>query len=556
MKDDIEYIGDLFAEELGGLELTPPAELGASIVAGSSVGLVARVWLKLWVKVLVEFVILALMSVSVLVYSQNRLPNSQLGVVYASDNNLNEKSILNSPEEHINEPITNIIEPTLELETKSVAAIQTASIENNQLVNTSSAELIETTYPKIPTRAYKESIEAKTQNIEDRTAAKVNKHRTQKQSASETVNEKLVSNSVQQMDSKASEEHNDKLSERISSVVNAETNDQINTINTGGFSSSQEARIEHGAALSSSEMYSESMSAAPFMQGRSYSQLDGVESGDLIMMSTWDDFSSDFHRAAWAVSIYAANVQPTFKYTTSNVELIGNAQAIDNATAKVAGNEYGLRLERSFKRWSLQTGVSYLQINWKENSLLSGIYATKDSSYTYSFTPVTTIDTVDTYYSISGMDTTLNHLTSEIITQHKDSLLEYTHDTLEFNNDTVFSNSFSYVEIPLIFAYSMQVQKVQVLAKTGIIGGFLQKQSGASLYGRQLSEIHPMKKDHFAAVNLDVYVGLELRYPFTHGFFLFGDLYYRKGMTVLYEQQSINRKMNQAGVKVGLGMNF
>jgi len=107
-----------------------------------------------------------------------------------------------------------------------------------------------------------------------------------------------------------------------------------------------------------------------------------------------------------------------------------------------------------------------------------------------------------------------------------------------------------------IFGYSFHAGSVQLISKTGIIGGIVTHMQGGSYYGSENTDGRLFINKDFAPVKLDLYVGMEARYPLRKRLFIFGDLYYRRNINQFYSRQNISRKVDQLGLRAGIGINF
>jgi len=152
------------------------------------------------------------------------------------------------------------------------------------------------------------------------------------------------------------------------------------------------------------------------------------------------------------------------------------------------------------------------------------------------------IDTLDTYYSISNMDTTWFHITDS-------SWIPLDERNFEYSG----TNKMGYLEWDIAAAYEiMRFPGVRVFAKAGAGLSALIYKSGTAISATPDYEAIPMKDFEMETLKFSWMLGLNARMRLTDAFDLVPEIYYRSYSGDMYKNYPVQRKQSMFGVNLGL----
>jgi len=152
------------------------------------------------------------------------------------------------------------------------------------------------------------------------------------------------------------------------------------------------------------------------------------------------------------------------------------------------------------------------------------------------------LDTLDTYYSISGIDTTWFHVTDS-------SWIPLDKRSFEYSG----INKMGYLEWDVAAAYEiMSFRGVRVFVKAGVGLSALIYKSGTAISDKPDYEAIPMKDFEMETIRFSWMAAINTRIHITDAFDLVPEIYYRNYSGSLYKNYPVQRKQSLIGVNLGL----
>lgn len=231
------------------------------------------------------------------------------------------------------------------------------------------------------------------------------------------------------------------------------------------------------------------------------------------------------------------------KYSFSDIENDEYGQLFEKAHSPELSYSFGANFSLAYKKLLFQSGINYTVFN-EDFDYNAPAYLSIDTNIYFS------IDTLDTYYIVEGTDTSWFYITEE---------KEYTQiDTSQHQNSFTSRNSYSYIEFPLIFGYTITKNKFSILPKTGLIIGLLQQTKGKTIDPnnyQDIADLNDLSGSMFTTVPLFIYLSLGIQYHLAEKTALFVEPYYRQQLNSMYKNDfPVSRKIRAMGVKFGFAI--
>ncbi len=261
------------------------------------------------------------------------------------------------------------------------------------------------------------------------------------------------------------------------------------------------------------------------------------------------------NKLSWTLSAYMSVQKINSNISSSNIENSQLADMIMAGLSETNALEYGLRITTTGKHWYFESGLTMLEINQQEKYsfneiLINNVNYWETYNYMHTF-----YDTID-WYCQTGTDSIWIPIVESHTEEVSDSLPTTRVDTFTSETDTIFSNSYRYVEVPLFVGYSYYRGRFTYILKYGLITSILRDVSAYTLAETNEENFYAIKKTDLPAVCFDLYASFEARYLFGSHFYIFSDLYYRRSVHPYYSSFKINRRMEKYGLKLGVGIHF
>lgn len=228
----------------------------------------------------------------------------------------------------------------------------------------------------------------------------------------------------------------------------------------------------------------------------------------------------------------------------------------ENEEKRLIAPGIGIRLDFIKKNFSFGVGAEYSSLGEKTN--YDSYRNTTVNTYRGEWqTYLRTIVDTDTAY-ISGLryflETQINKLDSNYTTYIDSSKVKVTDPTISERNGNV---RFSYIEIPLILAYSIPVKRFSLGLSMGISPAWLTAEKGFYLRSDQsgvidVSELKPLK-----TFILNARAGLNLGYQLNPRMNVFIGPHMKKNLGIISNSsQEVKQRYTTAGINAGLVYRF
>ncbi len=246
-----------------------------------------------------------------------------------------------------------------------------------------------------------------------------------------------------------------------------------------------------------------------------------------------DIFDQDARRRqGFAVHLYYGGML-SFIDNIPNDDAASDLASIWNRAEKVSfrSKMAGLNLVLNQPKFYLSAGISYTDIShrfqYSKIDLIGGNYL---------------VDTLDTYYAISGMDTTFYYVTDSAYIPISERRFDY----LDMNH-------FGILELQLAAGYTfLQFPGVRVYAKGGIGLGFLINYSGSAIANDEKQQAVPAKDIEAQGFRFSFNAGIGGRFRVSDAFDLVPEINYINYPGSVFTDYPVKRHVSAVSFRVGL----
>ncbi|HBS87472.1 MAG: hypothetical protein A2W91_00600 [Bacteroidetes bacterium GWF2_38_335] len=126
-------------------------------------------------------------------------------------------------------------------------------------------------------------------------------------------------------------------------------------------------------------------------------------------------------------------------------------------------------------------------------------------------------------------------------------------------NTLIFNarNRYTYLEIPIVFGYEFEKNKLTFPVKIGLITGIFLNAQGKGIDFMDENGVVDLKNLPFMKINLTGYLSAGVNYRLSNNYCIFAEGYMRKKLNSDYEKTyNISKKTNFFGLKAGFRYNF
>jgi hypothetical protein len=237
-------------------------------------------------------------------------------------------------------------------------------------------------------------------------------------------------------------------------------------------------------------------------------------------------FSADFsYSAFYSFADIGANSETYNDYANKR----------QTAVSPLMSYQVGGRFNVQKKHNSLSLGVGIKSLREVQNY---------PDSWVKNTTTYSKLDTIDSYYDITGIDTTWHYVTQENEYSKIDSSL----------NKNSYKNHYLYFEIPIIYGYNKDFKKFSISLQAGLLLDFLLNVSGKTISEENTNDYTNISKDkRFKDFNISLYLGAKVLYPLNKRVCFIFEPFYIKGFNSLYRSDNpIYQKLHSYGIRYGL----
>lgn len=244
-----------------------------------------------------------------------------------------------------------------------------------------------------------------------------------------------------------------------------------------------------------------------------------------------DIFNDDARRnQGWAFGIAYVKLLTDYKINAIGEEEELAGMIDDSENWSFRGNLLSLNAFYNFQRFKAGAAIDYSNI-----------------SNRFAFDKVITtgglfdVDTLDTYYTLSGIDTNWVYI--------KDSAW-IPLDQTAYIYDQI--NNLSYIDFQLSAAYAIiHNRSIEVILQAGISMNLLLSASGSTLIKDTDYEVVDFDKLEFNKINYSMMFGIGARYKLNDAFDINPEIYYLGQLKDVYESTMVSKKMHGVGFKIG-----
>jgi len=225
----------------------------------------------------------------------------------------------------------------------------------------------------------------------------------------------------------------------------------------------------------------------------------------------------------WALGLFAAPLLDDFSMVK------------DQKSFSLRSFSLGVDVLKLLKRWNLQFGVRLTQFDHRFTQQYSqnegGFYDT---------------DTIDTYYTVTDLDTTWYYVTDSSWVPVEIREYNYQH-----------TNTLGYLVFNLSVSFDLyQDKKIRVYLKAGGELDLLMYRDGLAIFGDDQKETTDFDELDFNTTNYAISVGTGLKYRLADKLDFNTELYYTRHLNDLVPDVPLDTKINAVGLKLGLVFYF
>ena len=290
----------------------------------------------------------------------------------------------------------------------------------------------------------------------------------------------------------------------------------------------------------------------------------------LVTAGPQDDFTIDlkqehlsppapvqgYNPLSWAVSAYSAIHSPNVLLENNDPEAVASIHFVESGLRAPSITDVGVRFEARHQHLVFESGLGFFQFSQKANYQTSDVAYNETTTWNYWDSTYTQTDTLDSWFQVFGTDTVFHYATVDSTIQLFDSTSYVRTDTVRDDLDHTFTNTYKYLEAPLIVGYSFTKERFSATVKGGLIGSFLWQGTGKSISGSSKNDVYTYSHDDFPNIRLDLYTGLEARYSIGARYFVFGEAFYRRTFSPFIRRGAYSYNFDSYGLKLGAGVYF
>ncbi|MCD4793102.1 MAG: hypothetical protein K8R54_07720 [Bacteroidales bacterium] len=258
--------------------------------------------------------------------------------------------------------------------------------------------------------------------------------------------------------------------------------------------------------------------------------------------------------------IFSADIFFSPLYSLHNFSsdpIYSDALQLNKTSVKpLLSNTFGLGINFHRRSSVFSSGLLYTTIRENYNFLATDYLIDTVLAYRYFTETVMQIDSVpfiniDTLLA-TGDTVYYFIIDTNYITTLDSNLISKT-DTVENKYNDKSDNSYTFIEIPLIYSFTFYRPNFTISPEIGIITSFFVNSKGKIVSLANLNQSNKLENESkFAFVNISLYTGLKLTYFINEKFNLFTAAFYRKSINSIYIDYPIISKFDSFGFNFGL----
>lgn len=305
-----------------------------------------------------------------------------------------------------------------------------------------------------------------------------------------------------------------------------------------------------------------SLSYSPTSSEIADAVLSGIPVLEVIKRDTvGEDYKGDpivVEKSFFTVDLYYSPYKHNYGTSLLNTELNSEHNFYNENINPNLSYSTGLGFAYTYKNLRFESGIGYHRINESLSKEVTKYDTFTDSYFDFNTNDIWEVNTT----MILDLD---EYLQGNIVyIQHIDSTLTQTIDSTEvfFNDSTLVtkylnaSNSYHFVDVPLVAGYEFKINKLSITPKAGVISSMLVNRSG-SYYDILEDKI----SDPISAPNtkflFDYYGAVNLQYKFSKYASIYIEPNIRGDINSMYEDSyAITQKSRKYGLRTGIYIKF
>lgn len=215
------------------------------------------------------------------------------------------------------------------------------------------------------------------------------------------------------------------------------------------------------------------------------------------------------------------NAEPLYSEKINQYEKSFSNTALSGST--------GIDIRASYNHWTASTGIALSVFSQK----LDYTYLKETGGFYQK-------DTLDKYYTLSGIDTTWYYILDSAYIPKDNELFNYR-----------INNHVRYFEIPLAIQYNYGFRSMLLYCKAGVIPGFYTGSDGKQIMPDD-DGIIPVKEIEAKSIVLSYLLGVGVAVPISRKLFFNSSVFYRSHFNSIYKDFPIETKYTATGLQVGI----
>lgn len=258
------------------------------------------------------------------------------------------------------------------------------------------------------------------------------------------------------------------------------------------------------------------------------------------------------------LDLTASIFYPLRKLSAKNTEYNDLILFKNNTEIMQAGYSVSSELSFNYKKWKINTGLMFTQINQKANINIYEMTFFPDDTMIINDNSFWNVTVIDTFYQV--FDSTLTPvivLDSNWVADVDTSLIS-DYDTLLNNQSCSELNKYLYFELPLIIGNEIySSERTSLYAKIGLISSFLMRVSGKTILPPDEFNIISLEDCPLIKTNFHLYAGIQFNYKLYEQMYVFSEMYYKYMLNRVYNKSlNLSEKIDITGIKIGLSYYF
>ncbi|MDD2634459.1 MAG: hypothetical protein PHW82_03055 [Bacteroidales bacterium] len=263
-------------------------------------------------------------------------------------------------------------------------------------------------------------------------------------------------------------------------------------------------------------------------------------------------------KSYFAIDIFFNPFLQNYNNALLNTEMQANLDTYNNNINPNISFNTGIGIAYSYNKYRLETGIAYQQLHESFSANINMYETTTHQDYNYFSEEIWepyTILILDIDEFIQGNIVYTEYHDSILAMVPDSTLISYT-DSLLVNKDIKISNTYHFLDFPLVGGYEFDVGKFSVTPKAGLITSILISKGGQyyDISQNSVAEIANCPDTKFM---FDYYAAINLQYKIGKHFAIYIEPHLRGDINSKYQKSYvISQKIQKYGLKTGVYIKF